>query len=194
MDISVQEEISSIFKDIFEGRENGTLKIWIRHAEILLKNKAGDLKNRCMTAEDIVHEIICRTIEGKRKWDRKRVPNLNTYMWGQISSLVDSETRKAVRFTYPEPDENAGKKAAPVILEEIPDYSVPDIGEDTDAAALEKKCLKLLEDDPAALKVFNEMMKGSKNREIVEDLGLSYKDVVNAKRRLQEKLRGILTG
>ena len=70
---------------------------WLRRAERSLSLRK-DGKEKHVEAQDIVYEIITKTIEGQRKWDIDNVP-LNKYMYRQIRSEISNIRKRERKIT-----------------------------------------------------------------------------------------------
>ncbi len=166
---------------------------WIFFADLLMNFFLHEVKNHCFTAEDIVHELITKIIEGKRKWNREKYPALDIYMKmcikSDILNLYNKNKRRKTDCSYEFENSDDEENADNSFFDSIESNTYADpLKEYTEKERIEM-INKKLEDDEECWCVFDEMLKGNKNQEIAIILGLSVNEVVNIKKRIIRKIR-----
>jgi hypothetical protein len=173
-----------LFSEVLQKKDN-QYKLWISKAAFQLKIRGGKNSAYCSTGEDIVHDIILGILCGRIIWDSERVPNINTFMHhqirSQVSNLVRSERMKIVPYRRLGDDPSIPKY---IDADKVWSEPMENILEEQDRKELREKILSELSDDVLGHFVFEEIIEGSGNKWIAEDLGIAVKDVVNAKRRI----------
>lgn len=184
--------IAEIFSEIFRKKDYH-LKLWISQAKFQLELKTRGRIARFTSGEDVVLEIISRVLSGIITWDTERVPNVNTFMYHQIrsnvSNLVKKELCKIAQLT--------GQDAVPDSCMQLDagHYSIAEPGDVYKAAdlnELKQSILKELGDDITASRVFIEMTEGVTNLSAAQSLGLTVREVENAKKRIKRAVQRIM--
>ena len=179
--------------DLFEGElksKNGNLEIWLAYTHKLLKLYLNGGAEKLYEPQDVIHEIITRTLEGTRKWDREKVPCLNTYMAMQIKSVVWNIAKKEKRM-IPGSSIAGDELSEAEFWDSKQHLTLEEIESNADTKELLEKCYEILEEDTECSLVFIEMTAGNKNEEIAKKLGIKTSDVTNIKKRLMRKLNRI---
>lgn len=140
-------------------------------------------------AEELAQEAIVRTLEGKRQWDPSRVPDLESYLYWVMRSIVHAAAQ------------SPGSRVA--FFDDEQETSLESLSESTqDAATPEATCLLAEEvalrekaiwdaagDDPILLKLVEAVMDGcGKPAEIADKTGWPPKVVYEAMRKLRRRV------
>jgi RNA polymerase sigma factor (sigma-70 family) len=181
------EETASRFRETFE-KDKASYKRWLQYADRLLKFKTGGRFARCYTAEDIVYEIISKTLTGVIKWDTGRVPSLNTFMFYQVKSSIANIYKKENNLVHIYNEEEGDEEEYRDLTEYLNPVKKEDFENRMDAEEVIGECRKELDGDDEAGIVFEEILKGNFNREISRDYGLSINRVETIKTRIKRKL------
>ena len=151
---------------------------------------ASDTAN-CFTAHDVVQIVLEKVLTGARKWNKELVPDLKAFLFLSIISFIRNEKIRIKDTGHLDIDlhsyENSGAGSNNYFAE--PAYEICD--DDifiTDMKAVIIKLRESLKDDVYASFILEEILEGAdSNIEIAGALGISVKDVENAKRRIRKK-------
>lgn len=190
MQTNKRDIIIEKFAKVFANNDK-CLYGWLRLADNLLRSNFKGTRARHYKAEDVVREIMVRVMEGKRKWDIDRVPDINTFMIMQIKSFIYdlSSTEKTYlmldNYFFNEDEEGVETYDLRSCLK-APD----DIEYEYEVKEKLKSCIDLFEEngDAECLKVMDLLMYEFKNREIAEELNIDIRKVENIKKRIRNKL------
>lgn len=192
------------FKQFFETDEGKKcFARLIRHANFLVRRYAiATGRDLGPTGEDAVMEAIESVLDGRRKWDSERVPNIENFLKWVIRSIVDhsfktAEGTKTGRYA----EDCEGEELVPSVTEsEINSYTeflrtpTPEeqILSEEELTGLNAKILLGLVDDPELEDLAVCFMEGiSKLSEIAKELNISTSEINNRKKRLRRKLKEI---
>lgn len=179
-------EIEKEFARIFD-EEPQTVRKWLRWADTTLKLLGTEIPIQHISAQDIVNNVIIKTIEGDRKWEIDELP-INVFMYNTIKSEVSNskqfeKKRIYANITASEESQNENEPKG--------DFNLLADIENKD---LIKLCEKAIETDYDCSVVFEAMKEAdpSKNKEIAENTGYPVPQVENIKKRLFRILNQIL--
>jgi RNA polymerase sigma factor (sigma-70 family) len=177
------EEIKSAYKDRKRVRR------WLVVADRYLKSYNNDKFERHWTAEDIVNEVITKTLENKRKWIPEKVPDLDKFIFTTIRSVVDDKVGDRNRVLPQKEKVQARRGDFENDLIEINNKTDKDyILHDIERIEIFEKCYnELLEDDDCAI-VFLEWKEGKTSKDIAVSLGISVEEVERIKKRIRYNL------
>lgn len=175
--------IVDAFKKAVESKE---CLSWLNRAEFLLRIRIKGTE-RYMTAEDIVFEVITKTIEGQRQWDIDKIP-LSIYMqeaiWSEFSNHLKKE-RRNINVDF----KSRQKKS--VVREAVNRYSTArdEIEDEYDWNDFVSQCYDTAGDDYESRVFLDFILEDKKCRDIAEYLGTDEDYVQSIKKRLARKLR-----
>lgn len=170
---------------------------WIYLAEVKMNYFFKEVKNYCYNGKDIVHEIFRKILDEKnnRKKNRnkKKYPDIDIFMRMSINSGIlnlynKNKLRKtdcSYEFEKSDEEENADNS----FFDNIESNTYPNQSDDYINKEIVENIKKKLEDDVECWFVCDEILKGNKNKEIADILGLSVNEVVNIKKRIIRKVR-----
>ncbi len=148
---------------------------------IMDKSLLGE-RERAVTAEDIVAELIHDALYGIRAWDNKKMPDFGGWVITQTRSKVFNIARKESCMSLLDQDE----------AEKSAQYESPDGGSQCDERRFVDLLKINLRGDEAASFVLEGVLNESTNQEIARDLAISVSEVVSARKRIKrqaDKLR-----
>lgn len=161
------------------------------YADKLIKIFLNGKSKIKVEAGDIVHSVIIKLFNGKRKWDFEKYPDFNVYMFMLIKSEICNIARYERKFVdindCGECDENVFEE----FIDRNKNLTLDEILSDKDAEELKQRCLKMLSGDEDAAIVFLECIEGGSNKEIAGRLGVKILFVENAKKRIRRKLNNV---
>ncbi len=166
-------------------------KRWLVKADLLLKFyfKA---KECAYQAEDIVNEIIRKTIdEGGRTWDMNKI-SIDVYMMKTIESEISNIVSKERNYETVDFNNNGFDERTSVIYNKHSTMRDA-IEKQYDMDEFADKCLEILSDDTECGLVFLELQEGKYEKEIAESTGLTAKEVTAVKQRIRRKIRNKIT-
>jgi hypothetical protein len=154
-----------------------------------------------ITSADVVQIVIKKLIDGDRKWNRERIPNIIHLVLMAIISFVRNESKKYQNPNYKENtdhvvqyDEN--EDLTKLNLSEITKlYLDEDLNNESFSAKAERiftKCKEKLENDndTDAYFVMEEFEKDNfSNIQIAANLKINVKEVENAKKRIRRSIK-----
>jgi DNA-directed RNA polymerase specialized sigma24 family protein len=175
--------IVDAFKEAVESEE--TLS-WLRRAKFLLRMKMKGTE-RYITAEDIVYEVIAKTIEGQRQWDMDKVP-LSIYMKEAIWSEFSNHRKKEKRNLNVDFKASRNKT---VVRDAVKRYATgrEETEDEYDCRDFVARCYEAAGDDYEARIFLDYILDGKKCRDIAEFLGTDEFHVQAIKKRLARKLK-----
>ncbi len=181
------EEIKKNIEEFITAIKGDAHKKWLVHADHLLKIyfRRSEIP---YTAEDVVGEVITKTVdEGGRNWDFNKVP-LNVYMRNSIRSEVSNIYDRALKY------ENVDFNNQEYTLRTTEIYnqysmSLNEIENANDFSELYDSCVEILADDTECCLVFMELREGKNRKEIAESLGLTENQILAIKQQIRRKLR-----
>ena len=183
-------EIRNEFKEAL-GKDDGLYEKWVQYAERLVRlyNNGNEYY---FQGTDVVAELIVKTIEGVRVWDKERV-SLSTFMYKNIKSIIYNKSQREykkiiTRDNYTTKNDNRETRIG------IDNFAFTD-HESIDEAYTKKEFYELLEkeimDDDGCIGFYLGIRENrfdhTKNKEISEVLGMKVKDVENLKKRFMRK-------
>jgi DNA-directed RNA polymerase specialized sigma24 family protein len=175
--------IIDAFKKAVESKESLS---WLKRAEFLLRmNMKGT--ERYLTGEDIVYEVITKTIEGQRQWDIDKIP-LNIYMqeaiWSEFSNYQKKE-RKNTNVDFKAKQDNTAIKDALIC------YATgrEEADDEYDWKDFVTRCYETAGDDYESKVFLDYILEGKRCRDIAEFLGTDEDHVQTIKKRLARKLK-----
>ncbi|MGB8319106.1 MAG: hypothetical protein WCE54_13320 [Ignavibacteriaceae bacterium] len=183
------ELIIKEFAEVFKYNQ-ALYKKWIRYSEKLLNNYFNGRGARHYKPDDVVSEILIKLIDGKRKWDMKKLPEIHRLMCMLIKSFVHNlyvKEKKMINFgNFHKDDEEKVEK-----LEAMNCISLEMIEKEYDMREAMKVCYEIMEedDDEECLKVMELLRYEYRNPEIADKLKMQKNQVENTKKRLRSKLR-----
>lgn len=178
------DKIIAAFTESLNGDSH---KQWLYKADWLLSCYTGQ-KETAYTAEDIVSEIIMKTIDdGGRNWDMDKVP-LDVYMMKTIESEVWNITRKEMNMEKMDFNNYGNNRAAAEIINRHSD-NPEEVRKERDFRELYENCLDVLSGDEECLRVFREMCSGVTEEQLGEICGMDRRKILTVKQRIRRKLR-----
>jgi RNA polymerase sigma factor (sigma-70 family) len=162
---------------------------WRDFASYLLERNFYGKGARHIKPEDIVNEVIAKVLTGKRKWDKKKVPNINTFMTMHIKSIISNLQKTESYFInfrdFNDDDDFIEEHIGSIhhtqhgrIEHEYEMREAMSLWYDIFEKAGDIECLKVLE----------WLRFEYKNYEIAEELNIETKQVENIKKRIRNKL------
>ncbi len=133
--------------------------------------------------KDFANEAVTRFLEGKRKWDSKKEPDLPNYLKGVVNSLIWSLYKSKERIELTDLD----------IIEVISDEKLLD--KMIEAKIINDDLVDKIEDtllhDELMWLVFKSLAEGMKPDDIEDKYGDSIEDIRNAQKRLRRHIKNI---
>jgi DNA-directed RNA polymerase specialized sigma24 family protein len=159
---------------------------WLNRANFLLRMGMKGTE-RYITAEDIVYEVITKTIEGQRQWDIDKIP-LSVYMQEAIWSEFSNHLKKESRNTIVDFKSSQRKSS---VREAINRYSTgrDEIEDEYDWNDFVSKCYEIAGDDYESRVFLDFILEDRRCRDIAEFLGTDEDHVQTIKKRLARKLK-----
>ncbi len=161
------------------------------------------------SAEDVVQIIMEKLIKGKRKWDKKRTPNIIHLVLMAVISYIRNE-RKRIKnqkrkgaIEYIDHYDKEGFLNENNLPELIRAYTNEDLKDDefrNDVEKFKQKCFMELEakNDIEGYYVFEQIIErtystdeADTNIQIAEDLNITVSEVENAKKRIKNLAKKI---
>lgn len=131
------------------------------------------------SCEDVVNESIMRVLNGDRKWDSDKYPDILIFMMSVIKSvcshileskIAEDERYKKIKEKSNDADNND---------EEFYKQALEEIKE-------------LLSDDDELLLMYYSMVEGNhKDKELAEDLGVEITEIRNMKKRMRRRISSL---
>lgn len=178
-----KEEILELFK---EAIEKGNHLRWIQTAERLLKFYNG--RETAHTGEDIINEIIERTVNNKRNYTGKI--SLDQYVFMTMKSIIDCEASKNKRIILENNFSSDGENEhVNSIIDTTTEKTHVKPNEEIELKEFNKRVWDACEGDDDAQIVLHEMQKGNyKPSDIANVLGITPDDVINIKKRIKRRV------
>ena len=167
------EELEKITAEFEKAIGEDLHKKWLVQADYFLKQYFRREENP-FTPEDIVGEIIIKTIdEGGRNWDINKVA-LNAYMYNSIRSEVSNISERVSKYENVDfNDQEYASRTTEIYNRHF--VSLTEIENANDYREMYNKCLKILAEDTDCCLVFMELREGKSEKEIAESLGFTVK-------------------
>ena len=170
---ATQDEIKRVFETLMV-QNDGVYEKWLASAHVRLQNYH---LHSCESAEDVVHTLYVKLMNGRRKWDKDKYPDFIIFFFMLIKSHIRNlaETEKEEVELDDPVEKFFGNNRS--LLEQ--------------ACEFKELCLKKLGDDERLRKVFCAFADGLANREVAKDLNLNIRIVQNTKKRIIRKLQPV---
>jgi DNA-directed RNA polymerase specialized sigma24 family protein len=135
-------------------------------------------RERGITADDVVYELIRKALCHPDSWDDRTIPDFGNWVLCQFRNGRHNIVRKKNRYLSfeKESEENGFDVASD--SDHVRNF------ENFDLANKVKRLLIKKEDNVASL-VFDEILRGEENKEIALKLNLDVSDIVAAKKRIR---------
>ena len=180
-------DFENIITEFEEALNNGSHKKWLAQADYFLRINFQK-EEIPYTAEDIVSEVITKTVdESGRNWDKNKVP-LNAYMYNAIRSEVSNLTQKLHRYENVDFNNQEYAARTTAIYNRF-FISLEEIESANDYMELYNNCLETLADDEECSLVLMELHEGKSEKEIALSLGISLQHTLAVKQQIRRKLR-----
>ena len=138
-------------------------------------------------ASSVAMEAITRVLDGTRKWDPDKDPDLLAYLKSVVKSILSPKELLKKASREKNILHSVDESGADVI--EVAASAEPGPESDVDVEELKSALLGALGDDDERL-VLMSMFEGSlKAADIAADLGIAVEEVYNIKRRINRRLR-----
>lgn len=193
------EEVSKEIERVFKEDPQLMVKL-LKVAEAFIYGLTGNYQINGLSAQDLVMESIEAILTLKRKWYKSKCPNIVVLLIGVCKSKVrnfvnskDYKDNNKVIPLYPEEKENKNGNSI-YDDEQGKRYDKDDQIFDESDEALIQNALDLFNDDDVAYCVFDELLRTSdydvkeQNQLLAKNLGISVKEVENAKKRIKYKI------
>jgi DNA-directed RNA polymerase specialized sigma24 family protein len=131
---------------------------------------------RYADAEDLLHESVVRTLDGRRKWKSQQV-NFATHMRGCIQSIADEYAQEARRYS----DEELSSDAHASAIEPRVNYMIF------------IKTRSRLHEDKIATAVFDSLLEGHSPAEVREILNMDDKVYNAARKRISRCMQRVFS-
>jgi DNA-directed RNA polymerase specialized sigma24 family protein len=160
-----------------------------------------------LTAKDVVQTVLVKFMEGDRKWDKKKVPNIVNTILMSIISYVRNEWKKMRiqnrkgKIEYVDQYDEDGNLNEHNLPELIKTYMNEDLKVEELRDRIENmkmNCFRELEEknDVDGYYVFEQIVENTYlpdsrdlNKTIADELGISVKEVENAKKRIRRSIK-----
>ena len=159
---------------------------WLRRTDILLRFRKDGKENH-VEAEDIVYEIITKTIEGQRKWDIDNVPlnnYMNTQIWSEVANIRKREC-KSTRVCFNDTDPGTAAEEA----FNINSTERNDICDEFDWNNFLAECFRVNTGDGECQKCLEYLLEGRSLPDIFTFLGVEEEKGRNIYKRLKRRLK-----
>ncbi len=150
------------------------LRKLISYARFMAFSVKGVL--RYADVQDLLHESIARTLEGKRKWKPQAV-DFDTHLRGCMRSIADEHAGEAARYSE----------------REIPVEQRYSYKEHRLRSLIFEKVRSRLQGDDIALAVLNHLLEGHSPAEIREMLNINLGVYNAARKRISRCIQGIFS-
>jgi DNA-directed RNA polymerase specialized sigma24 family protein len=157
--------------ELFAAETSCVRPYWLFYANQLLSSYHI---NHLYNGEDILDNIFLDIYTGKKEWD--------PICYTDIRLFVQLLIHTTIRNFADHEKHNVKLDTVEQFLTE--DHTIDIVMEHT----ITDHCLKELEDDETTSFVFLDAYEDMRNREITKDLGISVREVENAKKRMRRKL------
>lgn len=198
-DYAHEAEVSKEIEKVFKEDHKLMVKL-IKVAEAFIYGLTGSYQINGLGAQDLIMESIEAILTLKRKWYKSKCPNIVVLLIGVCKSKVrnfvnskDYKDNNKVIPLYPEDKENKNGNSI-YDDEQGKRYDKDDQIFDESDEAIIQNVLDLFEDDDVAYCVFDELLRISdydvkeQNQLLAKKLGISVKEVENAKKRIKYKI------
>lgn len=177
------EETLKLFK---EAIENGDHLRWVKKAERLLNLHNGRVTVH--TGEDIIFEIIDRTVNNRRNFPRDI--NLDQYVYMTMKSIIDCEATKNKRTIAENNFSSDGEnEQVNSIIDTTTRKTHVKPNEEIEKNEFFEKFWDACEGDEDAQLVLLEIYHGNvKPSGIADELGITPEDVINIKKRIKRRV------
>lgn len=191
----VLNEIERVFRE-----DKMLMTKLIKKAEVLLSTLTNNNKINGLEAGDLVMESISAILSLDRKWYKERCPNIVVLIIGVITSkiknIVNGKNFKYENKIIPlfQNDENDNYPNSVYDDELGKSFNKADFEFENDGEEIINNILKLFEDDIEAYCLIDELIRTEdynvkeQNQLLSKQLGISVRDVENAKKRIKYKL------
>ena len=150
-------------------------------------------------AEDVIQNVLELIINGKRKWNQTKFPNVVNYLIVAIHSHVRNESKKKEKWKSIDIYDEEGRLKENLVEKFVREAIAEDLSEEFFKNRLEdliNKCLIKLKDDINAYCVLDEILKNDTeemdDKTLVLKLGISHSEVKLAKRRIRYTVNQII--
>lgn len=193
------EEVSKEIEKVFKEDPQLMVKL-LKVAETFIYGLTGSYQINKLGAHDIVMESIEAILTLKRKWYKSKCPNIVVLLIGVCKSKIrnfvngnDYKNKNKVIPLYPVDEENKNGNSI-YDDEQGKRYDKNDQIFDKSDEAIIQNLLDLFKDDDVAYCVLDELLRTSdydvkeQNQLLAKNLGISVKEVENAKKRIKYKI------
>ena len=172
----------------FLSKNGDTYLRMINKIKKILGTYIGFERVNSSLAAEIMNEIFSDLIDGTRTWDME-ILTLEKVLWKNVNSEISNFVKKEKRYTLTPSSNDDVDNDMDTLISTQPE----DIEGNIDAEAIEAHCFDVIfKDDMNAQIILNEMLKGIKQKEIAEDLGMNLNEVKviirNIKRNISKKI------
>jgi hypothetical protein len=139
--------------------------------------------------DELVHEAICRVLEGKREWPRD-LEKLG-FLAGVIKSIA-GDRRRALERTVPLNEESEVREARRGLM----DYEGTEarkIRAKLDEKRIMMRIMTLFDDDPIAQQVVIGMVDGARGEELEQASGLSPTEYESKRKKIRRRIEKLKT-
>ena len=170
---ATRDEIKLGFEKVMQCQD-GTFQKWLASAHFQL-HKYNLL--RYESAQDVVHTLYVKLMDGQRKWNMEKEPDFAVYFFKLIYSHIRNlAITKKERVEYDE-DKEA--------------HAWNDLSSHGLRHEFMELCLQRLTQDESLVQIFYAFSDGLSNWKVAQDLNISIRDVQNAKKRIIRRLKPV---
>lgn len=146
--------------------------------------------DRRQSAMDLVQEAVVRTLNGRRRWNPERVPDLERFLGETVRSIAHSYRKQGVRRGPSHDDDIKPEQRGRLGLGATPGRKPDEILTSKEACEqLESDLLLAAGDDDELLSLIQELFDGAaKPREVAEALGWGLEKTYAVFRKLRRRL------
>ncbi len=188
---SPEEAKDEIVRTLQENKDFFLRLVHYAEKKIKYLYKGGNISGH--TGMDIVQMTLERIIKGKRKWNRQKIPRIESFLHLAVFSVIRDEHNKAKKFATLDMYDADGRFDENRFPEFIKECYAHDFSKklfEDDFEQLLTMLQKDIETDIDGYFVLEEILKGNdSNISIADKLGIEIKDVVNAKKRIKNKTK-----
>ncbi len=144
-------------------------------------------------AEDIVQDVVLKTIEGTRKWDQNKHPDL--YLW--LQNQIDSEISNLVRSSWNKKYVSESTLSDPAIIEGVdtntPESILLNTEEESECDSFFLGLLDFLKDEPILCKIVEAFIgsveQTQKRSDFAQYLGITTAELDAYKKKLLRRVK-----
>ena len=140
-----------------------------------------------LSAADIVQQAVALTIEGRRPWNEKKIPDITVHLKWVIKSLVSNLATSSDNTQVAEPPETGDEHCTA----EQPDPATFRNMPEPESGAFRDRLFQAVKDDRVLSRVLSLIEEEKSPEEIAGIMELSRKDIYQLTRKLRRRLAAV---